>query len=131
MGQGPRDVVDRQHARIGKRLRVGLSVVGHGREAEVDVRDVSLRELVGKLGEARRGFEEYGQHTGRQRVERASVADAVRAGQVSEPPDDLEGRLTGGFVDVEDAGQKTWALSVSLRRHRSPPWPPSAPNAPP
>src|SRR6266478_8312259 len=97
----------------------------------MDVGDISLRKLLGEIGEARRGFEEYREHAGRQRIERATVAHAMRAGQVTKPAHDLEGRLTSGFVDVEDAGAETWALSGSLRRHQSPPWPPSAPNAPP
>src|SRR5260370_3218893 len=97
----------------------------------MNVGDISLRELMGEVGEARRGFEEDGQHASRQRIERASMAHAMRARQVAKSTDDLEGRLTSGFVDVEDAGYKTRLVSVSLRRHRSPPWPPSAPNAPP
>src|SRR5229473_7156650 len=131
MGQSFGDIVDRQRARVCDWFWVGLSVVGRGREAEMDVCDVSLRELVGKVGEACRGFEEYGQHASRQRIERSSVAHAMRAGQVTEAPDDLEGRLTSGFVDVEDASYETRMLRASLRRHRSPPLPPSAPNAPP
>src|SRR5260370_8366500 len=130
MGQRFADVPDSECARSGARFRVGFSIVGRGREAEMNVGDISLRELMGEVGEARRGFEEDGQHASCQRIERASMAHAMRARQVAKSPDDLEGRLTSGFVDVEDAGYKTRLVSVSLRRHRSPPWPPSAPNPP-
>src|SRR5712692_10484880 len=127
------DIVDGQAARIALRLLLRFGVVGSGRKAQVDVGDVCLGKLMGEIGEAGRGFEKDGQHTGGQRIKRARVADAMRAGQVSEPSHDSEGRVARGLVDIEDAAYELRSappVRASLRRHGSPPWPPTAPSVP-
>ena len=72
----------------------------------MDVGDIRFGQAVRELGEARRRFEQDGQHTGRERIERAGVAYAMRPSEVAKPPDDLKGRLPRGLVDVEDTCRK-------------------------
>jgi hypothetical protein len=84
----------------------------------MDVGHVRLGELMRKLRESGRGFKKDGQHARGQRVQGSGVAYTVRARKVSQPADDLEGRLTGGLVDVEDAADEDAIRArASLRRH--------------
>jgi hypothetical protein len=55
------------------------------------------------LGRARRRADEEREETGRERIERAAVADASLAQDAANDSDDIERGPTLGFIEREDA----------------------------
>ena len=89
--------------RRGAACRLALPVVGRRLAPETHERVVHLRRGVKALGLARGLTDEQREQSGRERVERAAVADAPDAEDAARDRDDVVRRPAFGLVDREDA----------------------------
>ena len=93
-----------------------FGVVGRRRPAQPDAGDVFLLVDGQELREPRRPADHQRQHAGRQRIERAGVADPRDADRPPHPRHDVVRRGSGGFVDDQDAVHGRSAVGWSAGR---------------
>ena len=110
---------------------LAIRVVGIGRETEPHGAGVALAAAGVKARETSGAAEREHQHAGRQRIERAEMADLAKSDQPAHGFDDVVRRLAARLIDHEDSvdgrrlgcsGIRRFCVQYALRRWISSRW---------
>ena len=102
-----RSISARSSTRSGVRAqRRAVGIVGVGGEAEAERRVVALAASRVKLREPRGAAEQQHQHAGRQRIERAQMADLAESEDAAHGVDDVVRRPALRLVDDQGAVER-------------------------